>query len=186
MDNRNNGASAEHEDEDVAWDVPGDDGLESERDEAAEAIGRELASFAFLREEDDREVRLHFRDVPADEVARAFQRAGALYISMTGERARPMQPPPATPPAPVTTLDTEDDIAVEDAPPRTRRRRKRRSDPSRPQGELTVRYFFATPTLVYTVIITTSTGMMQSIGSIFPSAQLSERELQTRLSATFR
>jgi hypothetical protein len=186
MDELSNGASLRHEDDYLPWEQTGEEGVESEREETDETLGRELASFAFLREDDEREVRLHFRDVPADEVARAFRRAGALFISMTGERARAMQPPTVQPP------DSGDDTTAEEVPPLSRRRRKRRSDtdsqagPARPLGELTMRYFFTTATLVYTVIITMSTGMMQSIGGVYPSAQLSERELQTRLSTTFQ
>jgi hypothetical protein len=105
---------------------------------------------------------------------------------MTGERARPAQPTPATTPAAGAGVDANDDTIVEEAPALARRRHKRKPGPSRPFGELTMRYFFATATLVYTVIITTSTGMMQSIGDVFPSARLSERELQTRLSTSFR
>jgi hypothetical protein len=186
MDKRDNGASARQGDEDAAWDQTIDDGQDTEHEDAEEVLSQELASFAFLREEGDREVRLHFRDVPANEVARAFRRAGALFISMTGERARAMQPPP------VSLPDDAGGLADEEMPPLSRRRRRGRagpgaqSDPSRPPGELTMRYFFATETLVYTVVITTSTGMMQSIVSIYPSAELSERELETRLVASFR
>src|SRR5437667_10529955 len=47
-----------------------------------EPLRRQLAQFAFVREEDGREVRLTFRDVPANEIARAFRASGALLKSI--------------------------------------------------------------------------------------------------------
>ncbi|MGA7731856.1 MAG: hypothetical protein WCD37_11375, partial [Chloroflexia bacterium] len=123
MDKRDNGASTGQGDEDAAWDRTSDDAQDTKPEDAEEVLGQELASFAFLREEDDREVRLHFRDAPANEVARAFRRAGAFFITMTGERARAMQPPPASLP---------DDAAGptdEEMPLLSRRRRRGRSGP---------------------------------------------------------
>jgi hypothetical protein len=165
--------------------APGN-GAQSGSGDTDNLLGQELASFAFLREDDEREVRLYFRDMPANEIALLFQRAGAIFVSMTGERAHPMQPINPEPARP----EAEDEDGS-DPTPQPRRKKKRRQqasagDRTRPLGELTVRYFFSTETLVYTVIITSSTSIMQSIESIYPSARLLERELEARLATSFR
>ncbi len=184
MDGHNNGASHIPGDDLPSWDEPGENGWYDEPEGAEETLGRELAAFAVVREEDDREVRLYFRDAHAAEIAGAFRRAGAIFISMTGERARLAQ-------AFATTPESRGS-AVEEMPPLGRRRRKRKTDsvppdaPPRSMGEAVVRYFYATESIVYTIIITTSTGILDSIGSIYPSARLSEGELQVRLSVIFR
>jgi hypothetical protein len=75
---------------DDAWSVLPDDygELDDELEGGDEgAVERQLAHYAFVREERDREVRLHFRDVPSSEIARAFREAGAYLISLTAERA---------------------------------------------------------------------------------------------------
>lgn len=190
MDMRDNGAAARRQDRADRDEIEGGRGRPGGADEQLEG---ELAAFAFLREDDERETRLYFRDVPADDLAVSFRRAGAIFITMTGERARLAQPPP-TPPVPIEA-DSGLDPPVEEPRSTGKRRRKRRPDPThhaaqadipRSLGELTVRYFYAVESMVYTLIITSSTGIMASIANIFPAAGLQERELQTRLTATFR
>lgn len=189
MDKRDNGASAMHDDGIMDWEQSPGDGRQDAPEDTEDVLGRELAAYAFLREEDDREVRLHFRDVPADGIALAFRRAGALFISMTGERARMVQ---ATP---IAQVDPAGMVVSEEMPPLGRRRRKRKGDPGEhgsqdeqalPSGELTIRYFYATETLLYTIIIAKSAGIVESISSIYPSGKLLEGELQRRLGAVFR
>src|SRR5438552_18703125 len=53
-----------------------------------EPVETQLARYAFVREERDREVRLLFRDVPVPEIVKAFRMAGATLISISGERAK--------------------------------------------------------------------------------------------------
>ncbi len=186
MNSRNYGAPGSDEAEDVVPNQVEGDGVDSGNGDAEERLGDELAAFAFLREEDDREVRLSFRDVPADSIANSFRRAGALFISLAGERVRTMEARPASP-ASVTGASAEEDV-----PPLSRRKRRRKADAEsraaqgeigQPPGELIVRYFYATENLVYTVIITSSTGIIKSIARVYPSAELSERELRVRLGA---
>jgi hypothetical protein len=196
--------------QEVEWQKPGagrgrydeyDDNEDDEYEQFArqeeEPLRRQLAQFAFVREEDDREVRLSFRDVPANEIAKSFRGSGALLISVTGERA-------ASPPAMAARTSPNasgEDVASEGTPvPRSRRRRRRGSQgaqtpddplipplrPHRPTGELTMRYFFSLRETVYTVNITTPTGIVESIASIYPSAAQSEREIQSRLAVLFR
>src|SRR5215212_762047 len=55
-------------------------------DDDEQQIESQLARFAFVREEWGREVRLHFREAPAPQIAAAFREAGAALISITGER----------------------------------------------------------------------------------------------------
>ena len=162
--------------------------------EEQEPLSRQLAQFAFVREEDDREVRLSFRDVPAGEIARAFHASGALLISVTGERA-------ASPPGVAvrsqpgwTDLDSPPQEATA-LPGRKRRNRRRHpgalddapgSRPNRHTGELTMRYFFSLGDLVYTINIASPSGIVDSIAKIYPAAGRSERELQDRLAVVFR
>lgn len=144
---------------------------------AEEQVERQLASFAFVREEREREVRLHFRDVPAGELAMSFRRSGAGLITLMGERARVASMPSdgdATSPG-----DEADTGSI---------RRRRRSQPGTafPQtGEVTVRYFYSLGELVYTISITAPSGVVQSISSIYPNAALPERELQEQLGVVF-
>jgi hypothetical protein len=158
-----------------------------------EPLRRQLAQFAFVREEDDREVRLTFRDVPANEIARAFRGSGALLISMMGERAlAPPNTPARTPAGPVAT-----EVDPQEAPVLKRRIRKGHNwasaddrisitRPNRHTGELTMRYFFSLNDLVYTINIVAPAGIVDSIAGIYPTAELSEQELQTRLAVVFR
>jgi hypothetical protein len=170
----------------------------TEQDDS-EPLRQQLAQFAFVREEDDREVRLSFRDVPADEIARAFRDSGALLISMTGERA--LSPSVAAAATGRGGGETALAIAPEEAQlSRSRRRRNRRARaaqaedegtqvpfrPNRHTGELTMRYFFALRDTVYTVNIASPTGIVESIASIYPSAAPSERDLRSRLQVVFR
>lgn len=187
MDSRDKTASGANNSENIPDNNLAGEEANANPADADEKIGDELAEFAFLREEGDREVRLSFRDMPADSIAAAFRRANALFISLTGERTYVPRPVPASP------LSSSDIEAEEDVPQPSRRRRRRRgeqderaaqagSNPDMAPGELIMRYFFATENIVYTVIIATSTGIIKSIAGIYPSAQLSEQEVRTRLS----
>lgn len=129
-------------------------------------VERQLAQYAFTREEREREVRLLFRDAPAAHIAHSFWAAGATLITLSGERSGP----PANS-APTTNSES-----------RSRRRRKTRDTPP---GEITLRYFYALGGLVYTVSIVSPSGVVQSIAGLYPSATLSERELSDRLSVVF-
>ena len=158
-----------------------------------EPLRKQLAHFAFVREEDDREVRLTFRDVPADEIAKAFRGSGALLISMMGERA--LAPPAVSvrPESGWTDLDAngQEAIALQSRKRRTHRTHTAEgvtasARPNRTTGELTMRYFFSLGDLVYTINIASPTGIVESIAGIFPSAAQSERELQSRLAVVFR
>jgi len=162
-----------------------------------EPLRRQLAQFAFVREENDREVRLSFRDVPANEIARTFRGSGALLISITAERASSLPTMPARPSPDATDQDSASEGTLS---PRSRRRRHRGAQsaqasdntltpPLRPHkhtGELTMRYFFSLRETVYTVNITSPTGIVESIARIYPSARLPEREIQSRMAVLFR
>ena len=154
--------------------IPGEQEYEetppSEPSPEAEEVERQLAHYAFVREEREREVRLLFRDVPADDVAAAFRAAGASLITLAGERATPV--PPAE--APVHGQ-------VESEP---RRRRKRKG--SKPLGALSLRYFYALGETVYTITITAPSGVVASVAPIFPVAALSEHELGERMAVVFQ
>ncbi len=146
---------------------------------AEEQVERQLASFAFVREEREREVRLHFRDVPAGELAMSFRRSGAGLISMMGERARVAAPP---------AVDEDVAASPEDDALAGSRRRRRRSHPgveAMPPGELTVRYFYSLGEIVYTISIVAPSGVVQSVANIYPNAALPERELQEHLGVVF-
>ncbi len=167
-------------------------------DKQHEPLRRGLAQFAFMREDDDREVRLFFRDVPAHEIARAFRGSGALLISITADRTLPS--------ASISARSQDGWTNVEIAPDATHapKRRKKRTHkataaipddiegattpahPTRHIGELTMRYFFSLDDLVYTVNIASPTGIVESVASIFPVAAQSEHELNTRLAVVFR
>ena len=142
----------------------------SEPSPEAEEVERQLAHHAFVREEREREVRLLFRDVPADEVAAAFRAAGASLITLAAERATPVSAPEAL-----------TDKQVESQP---RRRRKRAG--SKPLGALSLRYFYALGEVVYTITITAPSGVVVSVAPIFPVAALSERELHERMAVVFQ
>lgn len=146
---------------------------------AEEQVERQLASFAFVREEREREVRLHFRDVPAGELAMSFRRSGASLISMMGERARVAAMPAV-----------EEDVAAspEDEALAGSVRRRRRAHPGAEAispGELTVRYFYSLGDMVYTISIVAPAGVVQSVANIYPNAALPERELQEHLGVVF-
>jgi hypothetical protein len=148
---------------------------------AEEQVERQLASFAFVREEREREVRLHFRDVPAGELAMSFRRSGAGLITMMGERARVVAPPAADEDVPNAPED-EDEAHVAG----TRRRHRSHSGAeAAPSGELTVRYFYSIGEIVYTISIVAPSGVIQSVANIYPNAALPERELQEHLGVVF-
>jgi hypothetical protein len=161
-----------------------------------EPLRRQLAQFAFVREEDDREVRLTFRDVPADEIAKAFRGSGALLISMMGERALSPTAISVSPSSGWTDFDTnpQESVALQGRKKRAHKRLTSTSHddvpvsarPTRHTGELTMRYFFSVGDLVYTINITSPTGIVESIAGIFPVAAQSEHELQSRLAVVFR
>ncbi|HUP28282.1 MAG TPA: hypothetical protein VM409_07595, partial [Chloroflexia bacterium] len=156
---------------------PHDQGVPASSGEQSQGTGRVergLVAYAFVREEREREVRLSFRDVPADDLAAVFRSAGARLISLSGGRASTGE----------SHLSAGDNTPPEEgaAPPKRKRRRK----PSRYRtGDLSLRYFYALGDVVYTVTIATTTEVMHSISAIFPAAILSERELQDRLSIVF-
>ena len=165
---------------------------EEQRRQEEEPLRRELAQFAFVREEDDREVRLTFRDTPADSIAKAFRDSGAYLISMTGQRAQLAPTPAAAEPSSDATAET-------DALAGRRRRHRRGHNPVPPDsmptapthshrhtGELTMRYFFSLRETVYTINIASTTGVVESIAHIYPSAFQCEREIQSRVAVLFR
>src|SRR6478672_7605413 len=103
MDRPDNGTPQPFDDLPPGQELPSDglrqpDGQDADDYDAAEdteeVLGNDLAGYAFLREDDDREVRLYFRDAPVGELALAFRKAGGLLLSIAGERA-PVVPPPA-------------------------------------------------------------------------------------------
>ncbi|HET6314447.1 MAG TPA: hypothetical protein VFH60_11470 [Chloroflexia bacterium] len=152
------------------------------RDPDAEPAGveRQLAQYAFIREERDREVRLLFRDVPADEVARAFRASGASLITIYGERLTPAVP-------------TSDDVSGEAGTPpgedgtAPRRHRKRRAESqSTPVGEALLRYFYSLGEIVYTVGIAVPSGVVASVAGVYPVAALSEHEIRDRIAVVFK
>ena len=113
---------------------------------------------------------MYFRDAPPNEVAASFRRAGAAFITMTGERAF----------SPAAPAPDDHDIGDSKAEPRSRRaRRKLRR--SRRQGEATLRYFYALGEIVYTAIVSAPGGIVRSIAPVYPAAAITERELQERL-----
>ncbi len=136
----------------------------------AEEVERQLAHYAFVREEREREVRLLFRDVPADEVAAAFRAAGASLITLAGEREVP----------PIAT-EVSGNEQVEHPP----KRRRKRAGP-KTLGPLSMRYFYALGETVYTITITAPSEVVASVAPIFPVAALFERELHERMAIVFR
>lgn len=158
-------------------------------EDAEEVLGNDLAGYAFLREDDDREVRLYFRDAPVGELALAFRKAGGLLLSIAGERALVVPPP-----TPAAGSPAQSEAPVDSQSHRRRRHRSSDSEAglaheparSRHTGELTLRYFFALEDIVYTLIITSSTGVIESIAGIYPQAALSEQEVRARVAAIFK
>ncbi len=141
----------------------------------AEEPLRKLASYAFMREEHEREVRLHFRSVPANGVAAALRAAGATLITLTGERVK--QPGEAS-----AMTDAEGPAEAAERGARKRRKSKARAVPS---GEIIIHYFYSLGGIIYTVSITEPSGLVASIANIYPVAANSERELQQRLGLVF-
>ncbi len=137
---------------------------------AEERVEQQLAGYAFVREEREREMRLYFRDAPAAELARSFRASGASLITLTGRRAQPA--PPAGMQEPL------------EGKPRKRRKATGVEPPPSP-GELTVYYFYALGEIVYTVSIAVSSGVVQSVADIYPNAGMPERELQDHLGVVF-
>ena len=133
-------------------------------------VERRLAVYAFVREERDREVRLTFRDVPPAEIALAFRAAGAILISIGGERL-PIAGPGNAP------------VTIEATPSGRKRRHPHPGDPI--QGEAVLRYFFALGETVYTATLGIPSGVTGSVSAIYPSAALNERELNIRLGIVF-
>ncbi|HVF99700.1 MAG TPA: hypothetical protein VND68_07665 [Chloroflexia bacterium] len=146
---------------------------------AEEQVERQLASFAFVREEREREVRLHFRDVSAGELAISFRRAGANLISIMGERARVVAAPAAEEAA---AIPADDEVQAGGF---RRRRRAHSEAASTPPGELTMRYFYSLGEFIYTISITVPSGVVQSVAAIYPNAALPERELQEHMGVVF-
>jgi hypothetical protein len=154
--------------------MPENPWTETPHQEGSETVERQLAQFAFIREERDREVRLSFRDVSPADLAKMFLASGASFISLTGERAstQPDDEEPASP-------------ADESVEPRPHRRRKV-AQPTPQTGEPTLLYFYALGDLLYTVSVTSSSGVVPSIAGFYPAAALSESELQGGLEVFFR
>ena len=192
MDRPDNGTPPPFDDPPPDQELPSDGWRQPDDYEAAEdaeeVLGNDLAGYAFLREDDDREVRLYFRDAPVGELALAFRKAGGLLLSIAGERAL-VVPSPAVPVEP-----GQADTPVDSQSHRRRRHRPGDSETdlthdsarSRHTGELTLRYFFALEDIVYTLIITSSSGVIESIAGIYPQAALSEQEVRARTAAIFK
>ncbi|MDQ6695280.1 MAG: hypothetical protein M3014_12820 [Chloroflexota bacterium] len=139
----------------------------------------ELTQHAQMREEREGEIRLYFRNVPADRVANYFRSLGAQLITLMAERS-----PESDTPAEAETSEAEPNMAVG-----TRRKRKPAPhDPggARTSGELTMRYFFALGELLYTVDLVVPSGVVESISAIYPSAGRLEREAAERMAAVIR
>lgn len=147
-----------------------DEGAATEPSPEAEEVERQLAHYAFVREEREREVRLLFKDVPADEIAAAFRAAGASLISVAGERA-------------VLPIPTE--VSGNEQGERPPKRKRKRASPQL-LGALSMRYFYALGETVYTITITAPSEVVASVVPIFPVAALSERELHERMAVVFR
>ena len=197
MDRPDNGTPQPFDDLPPGQELPSDglrqptqqdaDGYDAAED-TEEVLGNDLAGYAFLREDDDREVRLYFRDAPVDELALAFRKAGGLLLTIAGERALVVPTP-----APTSGEPAQADATVDSQSHRRRRHRSGDSEAdlaheparSRHTGELTLRYFFALEDIVYTLIITSSTGVIESIAGIYPQAALSEQEVRARAAAIF-
>jgi hypothetical protein len=147
--------------------------------EPAAGVERQLAQYAFIREERDREVRLLFRDVPADEVARAFRASGAALITIYGERLAIAAPTPDGEGAEPGAAPGEDG----NAPHRPRKRHAASQDI--PAGEALIRYFYSLGEIVYTVGIAVPSGVVESVAGVYPVAALSEHEIRDRIAVVF-
>jgi hypothetical protein len=143
-------------------------------------VERQLAQYAFIREERDREVRLLFRDVPADEVARAFRASGASLITIYGERLTPAAPPPNEASA------EADKPSVEGGDPLRRPHKRQAAAQSPPVGEALIRYFYSLGEMVYTVGIAVPSGVVESVADVYPIAALSEHEIRDRIAVVFK
>lgn len=155
-------------------------------DEPSAGVERQLARFAFVREEREREVRLQFRDVPAGYIAGAFRAAGASLITITAERAEGQSLTANAEMAPVG-VPAQPEGSRHNHPHHARRRPEPDAGvrDQRP-GELTVHYFYALGDIVYTVSITASSGVVESVAEVYPMAALAESELQATLHVVFR
>ena len=165
--------------------------------EEQQPVERSLAHYVFVREERDREVRLVFRDVPAADIARAFRAAGAALISVTGERVVTASAivPPVQAAGSISQEGVAENAGVEvgaaaaeaDTGTQASAQKKRRKTarPGAAQGELMLLYFYALRETVYTVSITLTTGIAESISSVYPGARLPERDIQQRMSVPF-
>jgi hypothetical protein len=178
---------SEHPDEilspgsgDPPWTVPGGDETFADPP-VEEVVERQLAHYAFVREERDREVRLLFRDVPPSEIARAFRSVGAYLITIMGERARPQEEPRAEPAA----SESPDEYSDPEATHRKHGSRARHAA-SEPVGEATLRYFYSVRETVYTVSVVSSSGVVDSLAGLYPSAARLEREVGQRAAIVFR
>jgi hypothetical protein len=141
-------------------------------------VERQLAHFTFMREEHEREVRLHFRDVPADQIAMVFRSAGASLITMTGERAALL--------APTSARHTPPPAPTDKSRPKRTASLGRAAHAAGQADEVTMLYFYAQDDIVYTVSITSPPWAVRSVAGIYPVAALLESEVQSRLSVVFR
>lgn len=159
-------------------DLANDFEREGQHSEDREGVERQLAQYAFMREEREREIRLLLRDVPADEIARAFLSSGAALLSISGDRAGVRAPSQDAPHEATYGENTGEQ-------PITPRKRRRGARTAHPRGEIVLRYFYAIGDIIYTVNIITSTGVARSISRYYPVSALSERELQERIGVVF-
>lgn len=149
---------------------------------AEEVIERQLAQYAFVREERDREVRLLFRDVPPQEIAHAFRVAGAYLITLMGERARtPGQPTHYS----TQPVEEGEEPEAGEQPRRHGPRRARPVPTPDLTGDATIRYFYSLGETVYTVSIASTSGVFGSIAGIYPLASRLEREASERAAVMF-
>ncbi len=151
--------------------MPSDEDAQTNEPEDVEG---EIADYAQVREEREGEVRLYFRDVPANEVARYFWSSGAIFITLMAERSTGdafTTDQDANRPGPAGGQEAE-------SIPR-RRRSAQHTGPG--QGELRMRYFFAMGDLVYTVVLAVPSGVVHTISRIYPSAARLEREVAQRM-----
>ena len=140
------------------------------------AVETGLAQYAFVREEREREVRLLFRDVPADTVARTFLNAGAQLITLSGER---------TIDGPGRSILNEEEGQPVEVEANSSPKQRKASRPASPASAVTLRYFYTLGETVYTVQLVSSAGIIESIRGVYPLAALGERELQERLAVVF-
>jgi hypothetical protein len=147
---------------------------------AEEVVERQLAQYAFVREERDREVRLLFRDTSPSEIARAFRAAGAYLISIMGERAHVREEPKPQ------AEDLEE--PGEDAESERHHHRhgpQPRYSPPEFTGDAVLRYFYSLGETVYTVSIISTSGVVESVAELYPVAARLEREVWQRAAVVF-